>query len=278
MGGEKERILVTVKTYPTLSTKYGETVCTAGVREDGSWVRIYPVPFRRLEEREQYKKFDWIECNLVRNSKDPRPESHRPFDQGELADLEPVGHIGTSDKWRERRRILLGSARVYDRLDEIVGAAKKNEMSLCVFKPTRVRELTWEQEEPKWDPKKLQGMRKFHSQLDLLADNAWRETFKLIPKLPYNFSYRFTDATGRQSTLQVLDWEIGALYWNCLRMANGDETHAFTKVREKYCDTFLKTDLHFFLGTTQQWHSIAPNPWTIVGVFPAPHDDRLSLL
>jgi len=50
----REKILVTVKTYPTLSRKYGETVCTAGVREDGSWVRIYPVPFRRLNESEQY--------------------------------------------------------------------------------------------------------------------------------------------------------------------------------------------------------------------------------
>ena len=44
----RERLLVTVKTYPTLSTKYGETVCTAGVREDGSWVRLYPVPFRSV--------------------------------------------------------------------------------------------------------------------------------------------------------------------------------------------------------------------------------------
>ena len=26
----RERVLVTVKTYPTLSRKYGETVCTAG--------------------------------------------------------------------------------------------------------------------------------------------------------------------------------------------------------------------------------------------------------
>lgn len=34
----KERILITVKTYPTLSRTYGETVCTAGVREDGSWI------------------------------------------------------------------------------------------------------------------------------------------------------------------------------------------------------------------------------------------------
>ena len=47
---KQERILVTVKTYPTLSRKYGETVCTAGVREDGTWVRMYPVPFRRMDE------------------------------------------------------------------------------------------------------------------------------------------------------------------------------------------------------------------------------------
>ena len=275
----KERILVTVKTYPTLSRKYGETVCTAGVREDGSWVRIYPVPFRRLGEREQYRKFDWIEWQLVRNTSDPRPESFRPYDQSELSDLQPAGHIDTSDKWRERRRILLGNARVYDRLDEIIDAAKQNEMSLCVFKPTRVRELIWEDEGPDWDAKRLREMRNFHSQLGLFEDNEWRKTFRLIPKLPYSFSYRFNDATGRQSILQVLDWEIGALYWNCLRMTDGDEAQALTKVREKYFDTFLQTDLHFFLGTTRQWQiRRAPNPWVIIGVFPVPHDDRLSLL
>jgi hypothetical protein len=93
----KERVLITVKTYPTLSRKYGETVCTAGVREDGSWVRIYPVPFRRLDEAEQYRKFDWIECQLVRNSSDPRPETFRPVDENEL---QPVGHLDTADEWR----------------------------------------------------------------------------------------------------------------------------------------------------------------------------------
>ena len=87
---EKERILITVKTYPTLSRSYGETVCTAGVREDGSWVRIYPVPFRRLEQEDQYKKFDWVECGLVRGAKDPRPETRHPQD---LAQMRPVGHM-----------------------------------------------------------------------------------------------------------------------------------------------------------------------------------------
>jgi hypothetical protein len=31
----RERLLITVKTYPTLSRQHGETVCTAAVRADG---------------------------------------------------------------------------------------------------------------------------------------------------------------------------------------------------------------------------------------------------
>src|SRR5438552_18900046 len=108
-----ERFLVTVKTYPTLSRKYGETVCTAGVREDGSWVRIYPVPFRRLEETEQYRKFDWIECDLVKSRTDPRPETRHPAD---MKQLQPVAHMGTTSNWRDRRQLLLQTGKVYSNL------------------------------------------------------------------------------------------------------------------------------------------------------------------
>ena len=103
-------------------------------------------------------------------------------------------------------------------------------------------------------------MRELTNQLDLFADNSWRKTFQVIPKLPYSFSYRFEDAVGKSSELQVLDWEAGALYWNCLRSVDGDEPKALAKVRQKYYDMFLKTDLHFFLGTTQQFHFVAPEP------------------
>ena len=96
----RERILVTVKTYPPLSEKYGETVCTAGVREDGSWIRLYPVPFRRLTEVEQYHKYDWLECRVRTQSSDRRPESFRPVD---TAELKRVDHLDTSDLGRERR-------------------------------------------------------------------------------------------------------------------------------------------------------------------------------
>jgi hypothetical protein len=271
----KERILITVKTYPTLSRKYGETVCTAAVKEDTSWVRLYPVPFRRLGEAEQYKKFDWIECNLVNGRNDPRPETRHPVDHKEL---QAIGHIDTSANWRERRAIILGKATVYDRLQVMIDGAKANKMSLAVFKPQKIKKFIWEEEEREWDPRKVAEMRDRTKQTELFAEDTWRETFQIIPKLPYSFSYVFEDADGRESTLQILDWEISALYWNCRKAAKGNEAEALANVRVKYMDQFLKTDLHFFLGTTQEFHFRAPNPWVIIGVFPIPHERQGTLL
>ena len=271
----RERVLITVKTYPTLSRKYGETVCTAGVREDGSWVRIYPVPFRRLGEEEQYRKFDWLECDLIKNRSDPRPESTSPADPKQLR---PVAHMDTADGWRERRQLLLRTAKVYSRLSELIDGAKANELSLAVFRPTKISGFIWEQEERDWDAGKVAEIRNRTNQMELFADETWRETFKVIPKVPYSFSYRFEDADGRSSELQVLDWEAGALYWNCLRNSDGNEEAALSKVRAKYLDEFRDRDLHFFLGTTQQFHQFAPNPWVIIGVFPIPHERQINLL
>jgi len=271
----RERVLITVKTYPTLSRKYGETVCTAGLRENGSWVRIYPVPFRRLGEAEQYRKFDWIECNLRKSRSDPRPETCHPVD---LKQMIPVSHVGTGNNWRERRRIVLETATVHTRLQALIDAAKRNEASLAVFRPAKIKDFLWEEDDRDWDPGKVLQMRNRTLQTELFSDEAWRRTFKLIPKLPYNFSYRFEDEEGRESELQILDWETGALYWNCLRSCDNDERAALEKVREKYFDQFVKTDLHFFLGTTQQFHLVAPNPWVIIGAFPVPHQSQMELL
>jgi len=271
----RERVLITVKTYPTLSRKYGETVCTAGVREDGSWVRIYPVPFRRLDEAEQYKKFDWLECGLVRSAKDPRPESHHPAD---VKQLFPAGHMDTAHNWRARRRLLIETATVHTQLQTLIEGAKANKMSLAVFKPTKITGFICEEEDRDWDAGKLAEMRNQANQGEMFEEESWRKTFKVIPKLPYSFSYRFTDVAGKASEMQVLDWEAGALYWNCLRSCGGDEKAALAKVRQKYLDEFAGKDLHFFLGTTQEFHFRAPNPWVIIGVLPIPHERQPELL
>lgn len=264
----RERILVTVKTYPELSRTYGETVCTAGLREDGTWVRLYPVPFRRLDESEQYKLYDWIECRLRQHTADSRPESFRPVDVRQLV---PVGHLDTSEQWRERRQMLLHQATVHTSLAELIQGAKNNALSLAVFKPRKVIDFQWEETDRHWNPDSLAVVRAMTGQPDLFDDTSWTRTFQIVDKLPYNFYYRFEDHDGRSARLRVLEWQIGALYRNCLRSSNGDEGEALVKVRQKYLDDFLETDLHFFLGTTAAWHRRAPNPWMIVGVAPIPH-------
>lgn len=265
-----ERILITVKTYPTLSKKYGETVYTAGLREDGSWVRIYPVPFRKIEDFDRrYAKFDWIECDLIRNTaRDKRPESRRPTD---LNTLKVVGHIDTKNNWHVRRDFVLGKGGVFTNLQVLIDDAKADKRSLATFRPSAVLDFVIEEDDREWNEDKLAEIRKQLNQPDLFEDSEWQATFRIIDKLPYKFSYRLIDDSGRESTMQILDWEIGALFW---KYGRASEVIAKQKVHEKYFDQFLKTDLHLFLGTTQQWHNVAPNPWVIVGVAPFPAIDR----
>ena len=263
----RERILITVKTYPALSGKYVETVCTAGVREDGSWIRLYPVPFRGLEEKEQYKKFDWIECGVSKNASDNRPESFRPTD---LTELVVRGHMSTSNKWFDRRRLLLETCTVYEDMNFLIQAAGENKMSLAVFKPSRLLKFDWQEDDREWPQERLQQVGAHLAQQDMFDDEIRKETFEIIPKLPYKFLYHFEDKTGRKSRMSVLDWEIGALYWNCYRK-NENEQEALHLVKQKYWDEFIQKDLHFFLGTTRGFHHRASNPWAIIGAFPIPH-------
>ena len=76
---QKLRVLITVKTYPIPSSKYDELVCTAGVKETGDFVRLYPINFRDLPFSKQYRKYQWIEIIASKHEgRDARKESYRP--------------------------------------------------------------------------------------------------------------------------------------------------------------------------------------------------------
>lgn len=92
------KVLIAVKAYPTLASKYDELVCTAGFLEDGSWIRLYPIQFRKKSYAEQYKKYQWVQLDIVKNKRDFRPESFRPFSHETPIDI--VGEIRTDgDTW-----------------------------------------------------------------------------------------------------------------------------------------------------------------------------------
>src|SRR3990172_5095912 len=76
---DRMKVLITVKTYPIPSAKYDELVCTAGVREDGSFIRLYPINFRELDVNQRFQKYQWIEVAAVKHKgRDARKESFRP--------------------------------------------------------------------------------------------------------------------------------------------------------------------------------------------------------
>ncbi len=270
----KTKVLIAVKTYPTLASKYDELVCTAGFREDGTWVRIYPIPFRKLDYDKQYNKYDWIEIDLVRNESDFRPESYRPYSIDKPFDI--IGHIDTTGNWALRKEIALKN--VYTDMTKLIEDAKNQSKytSLAVFKPTQIHNFICEQTEREWDKTKLARLKAKALQLNLFVNSD--NPFEVVAKLPYKFSFEFSDNKGNRSTLMIEDWEIGQLYWNCLKRHKYNEQKACEDVKKKYFYNFAKTkDLYFYLGTTRQFHLVAPNPFIIIGTLYPPKEDQPSL-
>ncbi|HBZ67987.1 MAG TPA: hypothetical protein DEO70_14225 [Bacteroidales bacterium] len=259
----KTKVLITVKTYPAISKKYEELVCTAGFLEDGTWIRIYPIQFRKKAYSQQYSKYEWIELDLVKNESDFRPESYRPVSHetpiGKVGEIKPDGDI-----WEERRKIVL--KKVHTNLNKLIEEAKDKNIctSLAVFKPSEILDFVYEEEkEREWPSDKLAQFQQLH-----LFEADKNNNFEVVKKLPYKFSYVFKSDDGVKRKIMIEDWETGQLYWNNLRRHDGDEVKACHDVRKKYFDNFAKTkDLHFFLGTTKQHHFIGRNPFVIIGTF-----------
>lgn len=261
----KEDVFITVKTYPTLSAKYGELVCTAGFTRDGRFIRIYPIPFRKLEKELRYKKYQWVTFDIERNTNDPRPDSFRIVNPESIE----LGEIFNTDcgTWHRRKEIILNN--VYTNINKLITDAKDKRKitSLAVFKPKKIIDFKVEETEREWDKEKLELIK---SQGDLFE----KDTFDIVDKVPYKFSYIFTDDEDRESKLMNEDWELGQLYWNCLKSSGGNEKLACKKVVEKYFDDFAKTkDLYFYLGTLRIHHFRAKNPFVIIGTIYPKHDE-----
>ncbi len=266
----KDKILILVKTYPTFSKKYHELVCTAGINEKGEWVRIYPVPFRTLPELEQYKKYDYVEVDLIKNNEDPRPESHKLAQDDSIKRLMS---IDTKNNWQQRKEIIFSKTPVFNNIETLIQANKQDGTSLAIFKPDSF-EFTFEACEEEWSQEILDFIEQ-QKNMPSLFPELTRE-IKLVKKLPYKFSYKFTDTNGKTSNLMIADWEIGQLYWNCFKQLQNKE-EAAKSVAKKYGETFQSNDIHFFLGTTRQFDGWANNPFIIIGVFYPPKVAQSSL-
>ena len=264
----RKKVLIAVTTYPLPSRSYDELVCTAGVLENGKWIRIYPVPLQflkglRKDGKMESFKYNWIELDLKKRTDDFRPESYSPADYT-FGDLAILGKIGTENDWAERK--IYCTSNVYTNLRKLLDDSKSpSNISLATFKPTEITSFEIEDDEREWKKEWKDQL----NQLQLSFNGKKEQVRELISKLPYKFYYKFKDDAGVTSRMMIEDWEIGALYWNCLAAAEGNEAIALEKVKEKYGDEFLnKKEIFLFVGTTKEWHTRrSKNPFVIIGVF-----------
>lgn len=145
MESQVERILILCKTYPSPSARYVETSCVAGISEAGELKRLYPVPFRLIQDEE----------------------------------------------------------------------AKQ---------------------------------------------------LRLLKKIPHDFYYRYEAAASggvSEHRHKLVDWEVGALYWNCQRLYGRDWEAAF---RQKLESEFAEKDLFLLMGNMHRFQ----NQWLAVSLIYPP--------
>ena len=136
----KSRFLIWGKTDLQLSSKYYETVCTGAVLEDGSPIRLFPIPSRYLWEQDKFKKYQWLTAPISKDSIDTRPESYRIDCDGIGlgAKIEP-GKNG----WAERAAVVFQQPGwQFDSVDALVAAQAKTRQSIGVVTPRQIVAVT----------------------------------------------------------------------------------------------------------------------------------------
>jgi len=263
---DRRKILITTKTYPSISTRYKETVCTAGVLLDDNekpiqWIRIYPIRFRGLDSDQRYPRYSIISANIERNHKDYREESYRIEDNS----IEIVRKLTTKNAWSDIKDLILPLE------SKSLKAIQDQGKSLGIIKPASIERFFYKETEREWTDKQ----QAIQDQMDLLEPSIELE------KIPYRFGYDFVDRDGIKHSYSISDWEISQLYRNCRDRSEAidpkdKEIESVGKVRKKL-ETFMeKNDLYFMIGNLK----VNKNTFTIIGLFYPPmiQSEQLKLV
>jgi hypothetical protein len=259
---EEMRILIWGKTYPELSSKYLETVCTGGVLEDGRPVRLYPIQYRYMDGEEQFSKYQWVTLKACRNPQDARPESYRVDKHSTVICGETIAPRG--DEWGKRADIVFrNKSWLFEDVESLQEAQRINKTSLGVVSPREILNVeVWSRpdvDRMSFDEKLAELKRQ--DELDQAQISLFEDCIPLPMKnidfiksrIRVHWLCNNNSCGGHR--MQILDWEVAEL-----QRKVGDEK-ALQAVMDK-CD-LKKYDLRFFLGNLAQH----PTSFTIVGLW-----------
>ncbi len=253
-----ERILILAKTYPSPSAQYVETSCVAGINQDGLMRRLYPVPFRMIEEGSQFKKWQWIEVRIEKANKDHRPESHKLY----IDTISCLDVIESKKEWGLRWE-WLDKIPLFENFNDIEAKRIDDGLSLALLRPkklisleiTKARNQDWtEEEKEKLMREQMQG--------DLFSEAEAKRQVKELRKVPFDFYYRYVcDSPNGEDERRhkIVDWEAGALYWHC-RRSHGDGWEK--PFRAKLEEQLGSKDLMFLMGNQHRFQ----DQWLIISL------------
>ena len=251
--GRMERILILAKTYPSPSAQYVETSCVAGISQDGLMRRLYPVPFRMIEEGQKFKKWQWIDVRVEKASKDHRPESHKLY-----VDTITCGDtLDTKREWASRWE-WLDKIPAFDNFDAIESGRLEDGFSIALLRPKKLIALEIAKARSQdWTDEEREKLLREQMQGDLFSEAEAKRQVKNLRKLPFDFYYRYvcdTPEGEKEHKHKIVDWEAGALYWNCCRSHGAAWEAPFRAKLEKQLSAknlmFLMGNQHRF---QEQW-------------------------
>lgn len=254
----EKKILIIGKTYPTPSAKYRETACTAGVSPDGRLFRLYPIPYRFLEDDVQFPLFSIISVKVSKNPQDRRKESFK-IDTSSLRILRQIRD------WGERRRYL--DKAISPSLEVLDELYDNDWTSLGII------EVSWEDIQlvrcaSEWSAKQ----RKILCQMDMLDSNrAPLEKMPFILKLKYKCRQNLNCKGHNQS---VLAWEYYEAF-RSFRRKYGGETQALSKIKQAIIDRISSEgrDVLALVGTVHRKRS-----WIVGGIICPPMQYQRAML
>jgi hypothetical protein len=203
---ETRRILIWGKTYPELSSRHRETVCTGGCTEDGRPIRLYPVGLRYLAQERQYQLYNWVEVPVRRNTSDPRPESYKV-----IADrVKIVGKVDTAEGWEARRAVVFADTSWhYDCLQDLKARQRSAYHSLGLVRVGAIQDVWLENRPVSERLKHEKKLRALQERIDLFG--VEQRSLEFIP-FRVHVRWRCMRQTGPGAcpghTASVLDWGL----------------------------------------------------------------------
>lgn len=148
-----ENLLILTKTYPLPSAQYREHTCVVAINENGELRRLYPIPFRLLENSKQFTKWEWINAQIIRANSDLRPESHRI----DLDSITLLGNkISTKNGWTDRLKWI--TPHISDSFTALDENREKNKISIGFIRPSNITLEITKSPQTDWTKIELQNL------------------------------------------------------------------------------------------------------------------------